>query len=1083
MGMNLGSAIGYLELNTDRWQRGFQTAQSQMRTMIDSSQSMGNRFQAAGQVMQNVGSNMSKFVTLPLTGIGAASVKIAADFESSMSKVRAVTGANGQDMKKLESLAREMGATTKFSASEAADALNYMGMAGWKTQDMMDGLPGVLDLAAAGGTDLSLTSDIVTDGLTGLGLTAKDTGMFVDVMAATMSNSNTNVELMGESLKYVGPVAGALGIDMQDLSLAIGLMGNSGIKGGQAGTALRAGLSNLIKPTDDAAAVMDKYGIEIAKTKDGQVDFMGTMQNLRTHLGGLDETTQAAALSTIFGKESMSGWASIVNASEGDFNKLSDAINNSTGKSKEMAEVMQDNLNGQIDNLKSALEEAAISIGNALLPMIKDLTEWIQKLVDWFNQLSPSMKDIVVKAGGVVAALGPLLMVFGSIARAIGSLSPVFSLLGGMISKLKTAFLILKTLIMNTLIPALSSLWTFMLANPITLVIAAVAALVAGFVYLWNHCDGFKEFWVDLWNNVKEWCSSAVETVINKFNEWGTAISNFVTETIPQFIQGIGEWFAQLPTVIGTWLTTTMTNIGTWCSDTFNAFVTWCSDVITGVGEWFAQLPYKIGFALGFAIGKIAQWISDTWNYFVTNVPIWIESIGEWFAQLPGKIWQWLVSAFQKTTEWGSNMLNKAIEVGTNFLSSIVRFFTQLPGKIWSFLVSAFQKAVQWTSQMVQKAIEAGSQFINNVSSFMQQLPGKVWGFLSQAISKAISFATDFASKGIQAAKDFGSNIVDGLSSIPGKVLDIGKNIVEGLWNGISGAAGWLYGKVSSFATGILDGMKSALGIHSPSRVMRDIVGVNIVKGIGVGIDKEMPTLQRNLEESLGGLSEILGAYVNPNNSDKTFIDKLSEDIEAFAQLCNEVTATYLLNIDSMVQKLNMFLIFINNFIINITNTAIQNIKKMCLIITADVNIMADNAIDAWDRIREAYAEPVEGIIKITTIVDEASGGGEVSRETGRRSRELERNLMSSRVMYENLQALAYSNEIATRTASRSKEDIRQDIKVEIDYDKLAKTIASNSKSSVKIENTYNSPKPASIKELKQQDKIQMRRLGMQFNL
>lgn len=866
--MNLGTAIAYLDLNTSGWSRGFREASQQMRTMRDNTNSMSSRFQAAGRVMQQTGTVMTGAITLPLAGIAGASIRTAADFESSMSRVKAVTGASGQDMQKLEGLARQMGATTKFSASDAADALNYMGMAGWKTQDMMNGLPGVLDLAAAGGTDLALTSDIVTDGLTGLGLTAQDTGMFVDVMAATMSNSNTNVELMGESLKYVGPVAGALGISMQDLSLAIGLMGNSGIKGGQAGTALRAGLSNLISPTDQASAVMKKYGIEVVKTKDGQVDFMGTMQNLRQHLGGLDETTQAAALSTIFGKEAMSGWAAIVNASEGDFNKLSDAIKNSDGKAKDMASTMQDNLNGQLDNLKSALEEAAISIGNALLPKMKTLTEWIQKAVDWFNNLSQPMKDLVVAVGGIVSAIGPLLLLFGSLARSITILMPAFKFLGSGFGYLMTAFNLVKAAIMYGVIPALQALWGFMLANPITLVIAAIGALVGAFVYCWNNVDGFKEFWINAWNSIKEWCSNAIQAVKDKFTEWGETITGFVTETIPNFIQSVGDWFAQLPERISQWLTVTIDNISNWCSETWNTFIDWCTNVITSVADWFNQLPERIGFALGFAIGKIASWCVNTYNYFVTNVPMWIESISNWFSELPGKIWNWLVNAYNKVTEWGKNMWNKAVEVGTNFINTIVNWFQQLPGRIWNWLVNAYNKATTWASQMWNKAKEAGSKFVNSVVQFIQQLPGKVWTWLTNTIQKASQFVSQMWTKGKEAARKFGDAIVNGLKQIPGKVVSIGKSIVEGIWRGISGAAGWLKSKISEFANGVVKGFKSAFKINSPSKIMRDVIGVGIVEGIDVGMKKEESSLLRTADKMVTNLTDTMTPNISMGITD-----------------------------------------------------------------------------------------------------------------------------------------------------------------------------------------------------------------------
>ena len=317
---------------------------------------------------------------------------------------------------------------------------------------MLAGLPGILNLAAAGGTDLAIASDIVTDGLTGLNLTANDSSKFVDIMAATITNANTNVEMMGETLKYAGPVAGALGIKMEDLSLAIGLMGNAGVKASNAGTALRGGLTNLVKPTDQMVAAMEKYGVSIQKSDDGSVDLMATIKLLREKLGGLEETTQANALATIFGKEAMSGWAAIINASEADFNKLNSAIANSEGKAKDLAEIMQQNLGGSIDNMKSALEGALKDGFEAMLPVLERVVECITNAAKWFSNLDEEAQRNIVTLAGVAAALGPLLSgvgqllivggnavtLFGKLSKStddtyksVGLLKKAFALLGG----------------------------------------------------------------------------------------------------------------------------------------------------------------------------------------------------------------------------------------------------------------------------------------------------------------------------------------------------------------------------------------------------------------------------------------------------------------------------------------------------------------------------------------------------------------------------------------------------------------------------------------------------------------------------
>ena len=230
MAINMGKAVAYLELDTSKFQKGFKSAQSDLKTFVSSSASAGTRIEALGSAMTTVGSALVKTVTVPLVGIGAASLKTASDFEAGMSEVKAISGATGSEFDKLNAKAIEMGAKTKFSASESAEAFKYMAMAGWDASDMLSGIEGVMNLAAASGEDLATVSDIVTDSLTAFGLKASDSAHFADVLAQASSRSNTNVALMGETFKYVAPVAGALGYSVEDVSVAIGLMANSELR-------------------------------------------------------------------------------------------------------------------------------------------------------------------------------------------------------------------------------------------------------------------------------------------------------------------------------------------------------------------------------------------------------------------------------------------------------------------------------------------------------------------------------------------------------------------------------------------------------------------------------------------------------------------------------------------------------------------------------------------------------------------------------------------------------------------------------------------------------------------------------------
>ncbi|SJU85185.1 Phage-related minor tail protein [Clostridioides difficile] len=402
-----------------------------------------------GKINSFVSGAISKFAQLAaaagalLGGIGVgSSIKTFANFEQSMKNVEAVTGASGKEIDSLTNKARNLGKTTVYTSKEVGDAMYYAGMAGWKTNQIIEGMPSILNLAAAGGTDLALTSDIVTDGLTSLGMTAKDTGQFVDIMAATITNSNTNVELFGETLKFIGSLGGSLGVPMQDIALATGLMASSAIKGSQAGTSLRMGLLRLINEPKRAAKAMKKYGIEMKTTKDGSLDLAATIDELRKKLGGLENTKAVGILGDIVGANASSGWAAIINASENDYNKLKKAIAESEGMAKKIADMKLDTLGGQFTLLKSSIDGVKESIGRELGPMtrkfVEDLTAKIPQIGE--TMVSTTAKFVnnfdKIKAGfqvlipGIMAVVGAILVLktafaFGSAIRSLSLLKTV----------------------------------------------------------------------------------------------------------------------------------------------------------------------------------------------------------------------------------------------------------------------------------------------------------------------------------------------------------------------------------------------------------------------------------------------------------------------------------------------------------------------------------------------------------------------------------------------------------------------------------------------------------------------------------
>lgn len=313
-------------------------------------------------------------------------------FESIMSNVEAISGATKEEMEQLTVKAQELGATSKFTAAESASAFSYMSMAGWKTQDMLGGIEGIMNLAAAAGEDLATTSDIVTDAITAFGLKASDSSHFADVLAQASANANTNVSMLGESFKYIAPVAGALKYSVEDTSLALGLMANASVKGSMSGTALKTALVNMASPTDTMAIAMDKYNISLLDSAGNSKSLKGVLDNLRSSLGGLSETEQTAAASAIFGKEAMAGMLAIINASEEDYNKLTEAVYNADGASQQMADTMLDNVQGSLTLLSSGLDEVKLTLGKRVGTYLKGAAEWLtDEMPDVKNAVSDMM--------------------------------------------------------------------------------------------------------------------------------------------------------------------------------------------------------------------------------------------------------------------------------------------------------------------------------------------------------------------------------------------------------------------------------------------------------------------------------------------------------------------------------------------------------------------------------------------------------------------------------------------------------------------------------------------------------------------
>ena len=422
-GLDVGKAVGYLDLDTTQFREGLIAAGKDLKVFKNSSLDTKDRLNALSKSMVSVGKGLTLGLTAPLVGAGVGIAKVTANFEAGMSEVQAISGATGRDFEALKEKAKEMGAKTKFSATESAEALKYMAMAGWDTNKMLAGLPAVMNLAAASGENLGTVSDIVTDALTAFKMEAGQAGHFADVLAVASSKSNTNVGLMGETFKYVAPVAGALGYTCEDTAVAIGLMANAGIKGSQAGTALRSMLTRLAKPSREVQSALDDLGLSIADSNGNIKPFNVLLKEMRSKFKDLTKDQQAQYAATIAGQEGMSGLLAIVGASDKDFETLTKAINKADGAADKMAKTMNDNFKGQITILKSTLEGIGISLGETLVPYLKNFVGHLQGVANGFNAMSKESKEGVVQLGLFAAGLGPVLLVGGKFLGLLSSLS------------------------------------------------------------------------------------------------------------------------------------------------------------------------------------------------------------------------------------------------------------------------------------------------------------------------------------------------------------------------------------------------------------------------------------------------------------------------------------------------------------------------------------------------------------------------------------------------------------------------------------------------------------------------------------
>ena len=796
----------------------------------------GEKLKTVGSAIEGVGQKLMP-VTAAVGGLGAAAVKVASDFDSAMSQVAAVSGATGKDLEALRDKAREMGSKTKFSASEAAEAMNYMAMAGWKTNDMLSGIEGIMNLAAASGEDVSM---------------------------------------MGETFKYCAPVAGALGFTAEDTAEAIGLMANAGIKSSQAGTAMRSMMTNL---TGEVKFVGDAFGeltIQTTNT-DGSMRSLGDiLADCRAAFAQMSESEKAANAEALVGKNAMSGFLAVMNAAPGDIEKLNSAINNCDGTAEKMAATMQDNLAGQLTILKSQLEELAISIGEILMPYIRQIVGWIQGLVDWLNSLDEGTKKIIVTVALVAVALGPVLIVIGKVVGAIGTIMTVVPQIAGAISSV-IGF------VSGTVIPAISAV-----VAAIGWVPLAIAAVVAILVVLYNKCEWFCNAVNAIWTQIKEFFVSAWEV-----------ICSFFTETIPNawnslvsFFQGIPAWWS------GLWQSVRDFFSSIWNNMMNNPVLTGIVDMIRSLWENLSTTLQGIWNGIKTAASGAWELIK---NVVLGPVLLLIDLVTGNFTKLKedaANIWNNIKNAASNIWNGIRQVVGSLAQGLANHVSILLTGLKTTIANIWTAIKNTASSAWNGLKNLVssiasnlkQAAVNAFKAMVSGIGSALSSLGSVV----QSGFQSAISFITSLPGKALQWGKDFINGIADGIRSAIGNVINAVSDVADKIRSflhfsvpdegPLTDYESWMPDFMSGLAKGIEKsrGMvkKAVSGVASDLMLQPQAAALQMQAGRDSSGDSSVSELLGGLREMIAGLQEMAGGgticipvYVGGTLLDEVVVD------------------------------------------------------------------------------------------------------------------------------------------------------------------------------------------------------------------
>ena len=883
MPLNMGTAVAYLDLDTSRFSTGFKSALADLKIFNDRYATTTDRINGLQSALSTIGGGLTKGLTVPLVGVATAAVKTTMDFDKQMSEVQAISQSTSEQFEDLRQTAIDLGGSTSFSASEVAAAMTEMAKAGWDSSQIISGMEGVLDAAAASGENLASVGTIVADAITGFGLSAQDSTRVADLLTQAANSGTIGVMDLAESYKYIAPIAKTMDFSIEEVTTAITALSTAGIKGSQAGTALRTMLSSMVKPTELVQGVMDELGIELADNQGNFYSLNDILNDMRETFSKLTPEQQAYYANILAGREGMSGLMAILSMTQEEYDKISDSMQNASGVADQTAAVMQDNLAGAVEQLGGALESAAIVIGDRLVPYIRQLADFITTLIDKFNSLSEQQQDFIIKMGLIAAAAGPVLLILSKIIGIGKTIAGVFGTIGTAVGEAVTlvnagftgmatqAGLIGKAvaIVLNP-INALRNIFVS-LVGAINPVAAVIAVLTGAFMTLWNTSYEFRTQMLSIWTEIKSNVSREIEGISEKLSSFGISFSGIVEtikglwmgfvniisplftgafSTIGDVIVGVLQTISGFVSVVQGLITGNMNTVVSGISSIFSSALITVMNVGANILSTIGGIAGKLLSAMGFdKAGTIIEAFFNNLANFVRTVPAIVGQFVTAFTKLPQAVENLLNNAGNAIRQWGIDTAKNATTAARNFVNNVSNGLKGLGVKVKNAVNSALDAIQTWAGNIAKRATTAASNFVKNVSKGLQNLPSTIANKLTNALKSVANWGNQLLQKGKQAIKKLIDGVKSGASNIASQVMSIGRNIVDGVWQGVQNAAGTFASNIRNFFSNLVKNAKSALGIASPSKVFDEEVGQNIVKGIIQGVNKQKKNADKNAKE------------------------------------------------------------------------------------------------------------------------------------------------------------------------------------------------------------------------------------------